>query len=500
MQPILDRRKTSLQNALQNATHYHGWREAALELDYLEGNMEWKDAFRSRLYAYELVYDRLNLIKSAREKGQHQRLIHCLREGLDHDVGNIINPALYRRCRVGTKHLIEQYVEQVCSALVFLSETEFPDFNLREKYDFFKDLSLSFGRPSLLLSGGATLGLFHIGVVKALWERGVLPNVISGSSAGAIMAAMLGSYTDDELPRLFDPTGYNLSAWRWIGLLSGVSGNGFMDINELESCLRENIGDYTFLESYQRTGRSINISVSPVQKHQDARLLSGYTSPYLLIWSAALASSAVPAIFPPVQLMKRDETGSTVAFMPKLRWVDGSVVSDLPIKQLTHLYNVNFSIVSQTNPHIVPFLRDPYKMPSRGKVRDIPWRALKSELKFHGTVLFDYLRQSTNVELLRQGFGQAYSILAQRYAGDITIAPRYRLWHYSKILKNPDKHFIKRMILEGERATWPMISVICTHAKISRTLQKATAALKDRVVGKRPKLTLIDGARTSFPD
>ena len=50
-----------------------------------------------------------------------------------------------------------------------------------------------------MLSGGAALGIYHMGVVKSLWENGLLPHVISGSSAGSIVAAMLGTHSDEEL-------------------------------------------------------------------------------------------------------------------------------------------------------------------------------------------------------------------------------------------------------------------------------------------------------------
>ena len=51
---------------------------------------------------------------------------------------------------------------------------------------------------TLLLSGGATLGLFHVGVVKALFRENLLPTVLSGSSAGSVVAATVGSRTPEE--------------------------------------------------------------------------------------------------------------------------------------------------------------------------------------------------------------------------------------------------------------------------------------------------------------
>ena len=54
--------------------------------------------------------------------------------------------------------------------------------NLQER--FFLDARQAFGRTALVLTGGMTLGLFHMGVVKCLYEQGCLPPVICGTSIG----------------------------------------------------------------------------------------------------------------------------------------------------------------------------------------------------------------------------------------------------------------------------------------------------------------------------
>lgn len=476
---LKDPRIARFRRMLAEAPNYEVWKAAALELDFLEGNADWKEDFASDLYHYELIHDRLSNIKQYRQQNDVERLKRALREGLHHDLGNMGNPELYSRSRVGTKHLIEEYITQVCEALDFLCDHPVPGFPVADKLQFFRDTLTSFGRPALLLSGGATLGVFHFGVIKALWERGLLPQVIAGSSIGAIIAGILGVHTDAEIPEMLIPENHDLKAWKWRGLLSAVRGEGLMDQDQLRTCLRANIGEYTFEEAYQRTGRSINVSVSPVQAHQKARLLCGYTSPYLMVWSAVLASAAVPGIFPPVTLMKKDIYGNALPYMPRLRFVDGSVVSDLPIERLMHLYDVNYTIVSQTNPHVVPFLagggRD-----EKLSVGRLPWHLLKSEVQFHGQGVFDYLRKRVQPELLRQMSGQLYTIMAQRYSGDVTIAPSYSFEDYRRMLSNPDPAYIRRMILAGERATWPRISMIRSHARISKTLERCVRRLKQQ--------------------
>ena len=474
---IRDPKIAKFRKMLAEAPNYEVWKAAALELDFLEGKADWKEDFASDLYHYELIYDRLSNLKHYRQQNDFERLKRALREGLHHDLGNMGNPALYSQSRVGTKHLIEEYITQVCEALDYLCDHPVPGFPVADKLQFFRDTLTSYGRPTLLLSGGATLGMFHFGVIKALWEKGLLPQVIAGSSIGAIIAAILGVHSDAEIPEMLVPENHNLKAWKWRGLLSAIRGDGLMDQDQLRECLRANIGEYTFEEAYQRTGRSINISVSPIQSHQKARLLCGYTSPYLLVWSAALASAAVPGIFPPVTLMKKDIHGNALPYMPRLKFVDGSVVSDLPIDRLMHLYDVNFTIVSQTNPHVVPFLSQ-RSSEEKLSLSGLPLHLLKSEIQFHGQGVFDYLRKRVKPELLRQVSGQLYTILAQRYSGDVTIAPRYSPKHYLRMLANPDPDFIREMILAGERATWPKISMIRSHARISKTLERCVRRLK----------------------
>jgi len=490
---MVDDRIRKFRKMLAEAPNYEVWKAAALELDFLEGNVEWKEEFGSDLYHYELIYDRLSNLRTYRQQNDFERLKRALREGLHHDLGNMGNTALYTRSRVGTKHLIEEYITQVCESLDFLCDTKVPGFPVAEKLQFFRDTLTSYGRPALLLSGGATLGMFHFGVIKALWEKGLLPQVIAGSSIGAIIAGILGVHSDAEIPDMLVPENHDMRAWKWRGLFSAIRGDGLMDQEQLKACLRANIGEYTFEEAFQKTGRSINVSVSPVQTHQKARLLCGYTSPYLLVWSAVLASAAVPGIFPPVPLMKKDIQGNVLPYMSRLKFVDGSVVSDLPIERLIHLYDVNFTIVSQTNPHVVPFLN------RRGRdekinVANLPMHLLKSEIQFHGQGLFDYLRKRVQPEMLRQVAGQMYTIMGQRYSGDVTISPTYRLRDYRRMLSNPDPAWVREMILQGERATWPKISMIRSHARISKTLERCIRRLKSEQRRSTAELRLVSNA------
>ena len=49
----------------------------------------------------------------------------------------------------------------------------------------------AYGRSALLLSGGAILSLYHFGLVKMLILEGIMPRIVTGSSAGSIIASFV---------------------------------------------------------------------------------------------------------------------------------------------------------------------------------------------------------------------------------------------------------------------------------------------------------------------
>jgi predicted acylesterase/phospholipase RssA len=116
------------------------------------------------------------------------------------------------------------------------------------------------------------------------------------------------------------------------------------------------VKDFTFREVYLNFGWNLNITVTD---KEDSRLLNYLTAPNVLIWSAVVASCAIPGFYDPVDLMMKGENGDIISYYPSsrgYRFIDGSVAGDLPMKRISELFNINTFIVSQTNPHVVPFL------------------------------------------------------------------------------------------------------------------------------------------------
>ena len=149
-----------------------------------------------------------------------------------------------------------------------------------------------------------------------------------------------------------------------------------MDISKLRVFLRRNLGDMTFAEAYKLTGRVFNVSVLSTQ-NEPALLLNYLTSPTCLVWSAACASCALPGLFEPVELMAKRGDRIEPYHPSALQYSDGSMEHDLPMQRVSELFNVNNFIVSQVNPHVLPFV-DPVQTSPRFQLSvNWFWRSAK---------------------------------------------------------------------------------------------------------------------------
>jgi TAG lipase / steryl ester hydrolase / phospholipase A2 / LPA acyltransferase len=466
--------------AMRNAANYATWREAAAEFDQVTGREEWKHEEASELYDWKLVKSRLRQIRQLRADNQIGKLVHHLRQGLYWNLGNLGNPVLYGRALVGTKQLIHDYVTEVASVLDFLCDGDFPELGIGAKRRFFDETAASYGRSALMLSGGATLGLFHVGVVKALILEDLLPDVISGSSAGSVVAATVGTRSPDQLMELLDLRNAYYHFWKSLSLGEMLRKGVVMDQRQTRKAIAANIADLSFEEAYERSGRIINITVSPAGSNQPPRLLNYLTFPYLYVREAVLASSAVPFLFEPVLLMTRDEEGKRVPYMPSLRWTDGSLKSDLPGLRVRRLHNVNHFIVSQTNPHVIPFVRSATEEQGlAGNLRDYLYSTVRSSAQY----ALGVGRMSMPVERVRHTLDYASSILDQDYRGNITILPKISVWRYANVTANPKMDAVERFIREGERATWKRIEMIRNQTVIAQTLDRCRRRLEVRQAG-----------------
>ncbi|KAF9182646.1 hypothetical protein BGZ51_004532, partial [Haplosporangium sp. Z 767] len=447
---------------LQAATNYEQWAEAAVILDRLQGKDKWKNEASSPHYDYELLGERLKQLVSARKSGDLGQMIFLLRTSLSRNLGNVGRRQLYANTIIGTKRLIENYNEEVIRQLNIICDTESDDFSVAAKLEFFTHTRQAFGRTALLLSGGATMGLMHIGVIKTLFESHLLPRIISGSSCGSIIAAILCTRTDEEIPSMFQFEKFNFTVFHTVEekgdvlarLVHFLKNGALFDSQVLKTALRENIGNVTFQEAYNRTRRILNITVSTSAAFDMPRLLNYLTAPNVLIWSAVATSCAAPFIYNSSPLMAKDKNGEEVHWNPsRYHWIDGSVDNDLPMNKLSELFNVNHFIVCQVNPYIVPFLQTSLARSPTNRILGWMLYQARSEMQHR-------LNQLSLLGIMPGLMHKVQAIMSQRYYGDITIVPSFGVDDYLNIVSNPTNEFLMNATLKGERATWPLSSIV----------------------------------------
>ena len=70
------------------------------------------------------------------------------------------------------------------------------------KLEFFAETRHAYGKTALLLSGGATFGKFHFGLIRALYEQDLFPRIVCGSSVGSLIAAGFCSAPYSEMKKV----------------------------------------------------------------------------------------------------------------------------------------------------------------------------------------------------------------------------------------------------------------------------------------------------------
>lgn len=362
-------RRKFWRNMMRTALTYEEWAHAAKMLDKETPKMNESD-----LYDEELVRIKVQELHHRRQEGSLRDIIFCMRADLIRNLGNMCNPELHKG-RLQVPKLIKEYIDEVSTQLRMVCNSDSEELSLEERLAFMHETRHAFGRTALLLSGGASLGAFHVGVVKTLVENKLMPRIIAGSSVGSIICSAVATRSWPELQSFFEDSWHSLQFFDQLGgifsIVRRVMTQGAVhDIRQLQWMLRHLTSNLTFQEAYDMTGRILGITVCSPRKHEPPRCLNYLTSPHVVIWSAVTASCAFPGLFEAQELMAKDRSGEIVPYHPPFhlgpekgsgtavrRWRDGSLEIDLPMMQLKELFNVNHFIVSQANPHISPLLR-----------------------------------------------------------------------------------------------------------------------------------------------
>ncbi|EJU06193.1 patatin-domain-containing protein [Dacryopinax primogenitus] len=492
-------RKRLLRRKLRSAKTYEEWKSAATMMDeYLDFNI-WKHIDEDPYYDYQLVKKVRRSLRLHKERNDIRGLIGVLEVCLRPNFAGTENPRLYSETFYGTKILLESYVKEVESCLAFVRNSN--EITVEERRRFFRDVNRGLGSSALCLSGGATFGYYSFGVIKAFLDANLLPRVIAGTSAGGLVAALTCTRTEEELrqllvPRLADKITACEDPFRvWFKRLR-QTGARFDTVAWARKATFFTRGSLTFREAYERTGRALNISVVPFDQHSPTKLLNYLTAPDCVIWSAMIASAAVPGILNPVVLMQKTKDGSIIPWNWGSKFKDGSLRVDIPIQSLNILFNVNHPIVSQVNPHVHLFFFAPQGSPGRPVAhrKGKGWRggfflsAAEQYLKLELTKNFKVIR---DLELMPQLLGQDWSsVFLQRFDGSVTIWPKTRFMDWINILTDPDRKELERKMRVGELVTWPKLHMIENRFLLEREILRGRLAVRQTAVVREAGLGL----------
>lgn len=501
------------------ATTYQKWYSISAQLDELTESNLWKLNPESDEYDYDIVYQQLTEMRNARAAKDYKLLLYLIRTKWSRNVGNMGDLDLYRHSHVGTKRLIEEYIEECQKSLHYLVHDL--NVNLEDRYllGMLLQTRKNIGRTALVLSGGLTFGVAHIGVLIALLENNLLPRVISGSSAGSIIASILCTHTNEETSELlktivtreFNFFGLplaNNAEGKLKGLLQRLShllkyGTVF-DITGIRDTVYGFVGDLTFREAYNRTGKILSITISPASTHEQTRLLNYLTGPHCLIWSAVCALCSVPGIFLSNSIYEKDPRTNTIREWNNdqaSKFVDGSVDGDLPIARLSEMFNVDHIIAVQVNPHVLPVLK--VSVASVGGKLDLEFtHTLKNTLNncydFITCEIIHYLQVCHELNIQKNFTLKMIAILTQRYSGDITLLPDLRTVDFLSLFSNPTPEFMLDFILKGARAAWPKITIINNHCGVEFALDKEISVLRGRIISNSAKRIVYEPPSNYF--
>ena len=158
----------------------------------------------------------------------------------------------------------------------------------------------------IALSGGGTRGLVHVGVLQALEDHKIYPDIISGTSAGALIGAL---YANGYKPKEIMDMSLQNNIRRMLNL--HVPSKGFVT----QAYLRKQLVKFLPKNSFESLKKPLYVAIANLNSGQIEYVHTGE------LHDVVLASSAVPVLFEPIKI---DEH----------YYVDGGIIKNLPVSIL----------------------------------------------------------------------------------------------------------------------------------------------------------------------
>jgi len=243
-------------------------------------------------------------------------------------------------------------------------------------------------KTGLVLSGGGTRGFAHLGVIAALFEKGIKPDIISGVSAGAIVGAFIaGGKTPEEILDIFK------KGWVFRYTKLHIPIDGLLKLDGLKEVIQneipvENIED---LEIPFFVGIS-NLNRGIIQYKNRGSLAK-----------IVLASSSIPILFSPV-VIGRDS------------FVDGGLMDNIPINPIKNdCEQIIVSNISPVNPkakvnNLIQIATRTFFMSVNANMKEVR-RHASIFIEPKGIDKFDILSRSHADELFELGYNSTKKAL-----------------------------------------------------------------------------------------
>jgi NTE family protein len=190
-----------------------------------------------------------------------------------------------------------------------------------------------------VLSGGASLGALQVGMLEALYEQGITPDFLIGTSVGALNAAFVASrpqspQTATELGRVWrDLQRQDVFPLSMSALVGGVCGRRDHLVPDRE--LRRLIRGYIQFEDLADAAIPLHLVAFDLVEGCELLLSEGPAV------EAIVASASIPGIFPPVAIGEQ-------------RLIDGGVVNNTPISHAVELGAERIYVLPTLEPHRRP--------------------------------------------------------------------------------------------------------------------------------------------------
>jgi NTE family protein len=159
-------------------------------------------------------------------------------------------------------------------------------------------------KTGLVLSGGGSRGIAHVGVMKALEELGIKADVVAGTSAGSLAGAFYAAgFTSAQMHEIIsDGQIFHFPGFAW-------SRDGLLNTSAIGAKCRQHLGDILFSDlKIPFFAAATNLDTAKTEYFSEGSVIEAIT-----------ASSAVPGVFQPIKIND-------------YAYADGGILNNFPVE------------------------------------------------------------------------------------------------------------------------------------------------------------------------